>query len=459
MAFPEDTYWAVVEMVNLDTGTSKYYLEIDYPQLDVIELFESKNDEVIQLFTSGDQLPFEQRPVLSRSFAFPLTLQSQDTITVLIKLQKFKSAMRFPMSLHSEQAYNAAHFKSNLLHSIYFGIILLVALTSLSLGLIVGKNTFAIYALYVLVFGFWLFTRLGYSYQFIIPNSPELNQHLLPVCGQLAVMGLILYVRSFFNTREYLPIFHKVMTGVLVFFLLGYVAWAAFPDEFVLYATRLFILRYVLFTTTVVFAFTACIAYRKVEKFRSNMFLLAYSLFLMAILSKIIAEYGLVNEYNMVYDPIMVGFLIEVLVLSSAMGVILKRYISQTQKVKSENDQLQENLDRYEKQSEITQNGYVILTSKASLITMEIIYIQSDDHYLEFNLTSGKKEIDRNSLSKALESLPDYFVQTHRSFIVNLNQVRAAYSEKLVMYNGIEIKLSRKYKQDVHSRLKNTQDT
>ncbi len=448
MSFPEDHYWIALNLTNQDTSATNIFLEIDYPQLDFIEVFEVDSNQSKILYTTGDEFPFDQRPILSRNYIFPLIIQPLDTSTVLLHLRKFKSAMRFPLNLYKEKAYNSSHFKSNLIYSLYFGIILLVALTSIVLGVILRKSTFVIYSLYILSFGLWLFTRLGYSYQFLIPDFPELNQHLLPVCGQLAIMGLILYVRSFFETHKILPIFHRVMNGILVFFVFGYVIWALFPDEFVAYATKLFILRYALFITTIVFAFVSAIAYRNVDKFRSNMFLLAYSLFLTAILSKIIAEYGVINEFKFAYDPIMIGFLIEVSVLTTAMAIILKKSLQKSSDLESrinDNNQ-QEGL-----------NGYIILNSKATINTDEIIFVKSDDHYLEYFLTSGKKEIDRNSLSQVIELLPNHFAQTHRSFIVNLNQVKMAYADKLVMNNGEEIKLSRKFKSQIKRMLSNQQ--
>ncbi len=459
MDHPLDHYWVQFEIENDFNTPADLFLEIAYPQLDFIEVFEIKDDSTSLLFTTGDRFVFEQRPVISNTYVFPLQLNTSTSGKLLIHLEKFKSAMRFPMYLYNDKAYTRAHFKTNLVNSIYFGIILLVAITSLVLSFIVRNATFAIYSLYLLSFGLWLFTRLGYSYQFLIPNLPEVNRHFLPVAGQLAVMALIVYVRSFFNTRVTLPMFHKVMTGVLVFFSLGYVAWALFPDEFVEYATRLFVVRYTLFTTSIAFTFTASIAYRKVEKFRSHMFLLAYSLFLSAILSKIVAEYGVVNEYELRYDPIMVGFLVEVSVLSVAMGVILKRIIHQGKQVQQDNHSLKQTIEKIKVKAKAQQDGYILLNSKATINVSDIVYIKSDDHYLEYVLTSGKKEIDRNSLSQALDRLPAYFLQTHRSFIVNLDHVKAMYADKLVMNDGSEVRMSRKYKPHVHNRLNASQES
>lgn len=47
------------------------------------------------------------------------------------------------------------------------------------------------------------------------------------------------------------------------------------------------------------------------------------------------------------------------------------------------------------------------------------------------------------------ELLPSNFVQTHRSYIVNLNYVKSLKGDRLILINDEEISISRKYKKDV----------
>ncbi len=456
MSFPKDSYWLVFSLANASKEEVNHFLEIDYPQMDFIELFSIKENKLDKIFTTGDNFPFDQRPIYDKNFILPLVLTSEDTTTYLLHLQKFNSTIRFPIYLHSERSFNKEHFSESLKYSLYFGFILLVAFAALVIGFVVKVNTFKIYAFYLLAFALWLFTRLGYSYQFFVSDWPEFNRHLLSAAGQLAIMGLIVYVRSFFNTKTSLPRFHKIMSIVLIFFSMGYVVWIMFPAEFVEYATRLFVVRYTLFSTAIIFAFTAAIYYRKTDRFRANMFLLAYSLFLSAILGKIVADYGVINEQKLWFDPILIGFLVEVIVLSTAMSMILKKTILKTQSISDDNKALKALIETKEN-TEAT--GYIKLNSKAIVPTSTIAFIKSDDHYLEFYLTDGKKEVDRNSLNYLEDTLPDNFIRTHRSYIVNLDEIKLSYSDKIIMNDGEEVKLSRTYKQRFQYLLNGAQHT
>jgi hypothetical protein len=450
MKFPNDSYWITFRLLSSKDTWTNAYLVLDYPQLDYLDLYEVKDLKMNMLFRTGDQLKFHKRPILAPNFVLPLVLRSQDTTRYLLHLQKYKSTMRFPMYLYDEEGYQNYFFSSNLKYSIYFGFILLVSIVAMVLGFIVKNHTFKIYALYVLSFGLWLFTRLGYSYQFLFSDFPEFNRHLLAAVGQLAIMMLIFYVRSFFKTKENLPRFHKIMDVVLIIFLVGAVAWILFPDWYVAFAPKLFIFRYTLFGTTVVFAFVAAVNHHSIDRFRSRMFLLAYSLFLLAILGKILMDYGLFNEVDLLFDPIQLGFLIEVTVLSIAMGVLLKRTLVRKQNLEHEHQLLKE---KVQNQKEVTRSGYLKLNSKAIIPISKISYIKADDHYLEFYLSDGQKEIERNTLSHIAGYLPANFIQTHRSYIINLDKARALYSDRILMKNGDEVKLSRTFGQRFKNQL------
>jgi tetratricopeptide (TPR) repeat protein len=89
----------------------------------------------------------------------------------------------------------------------------------------------------------------------------------------------------------------------------------------------------------------------------------------------------------------------------------------------------------------------MLLKSKAFITLEKLMYIEADGHYLNFYLEDGK-ETDRNSLKNVLEQLPEkHFIQIHRSFVVNLHYIRAIYAEKLMLKNGVELKVSRTFKQ------------
>ena len=109
-----------------------------------------------------------------------------------------------------------------------------------------------------------------------------------------------------------------------------------------------------------------------------------------------------------------------------------------------------------QKEIEKQRTQIIELKSKAVIETQEIVSIKSDGHYLEFSLKSKERpEVDRNQLKNILGVLPDYFVQIHRSYIINLKEVRVKFADKIQMKNGQELPVSRSYKSKLNDAMNN----
>lgn len=88
---------------------------------------------------------------------------------------------------------------------------------------------------------------------------------------------------------------------------------------------------------------------------------------------------------------------------------------------------------------------HIVLKNKTKIYLNELIYIKSDDHYLEI-LTSKKKEYLRGSILEILKELPPNFVQCHRSYIINKNYIQSLNSNEIVLKGDLQVPISRKFK-------------
>lgn len=81
----------------------------------------------------------------------------------------------------------------------------------------------------------------------------------------------------------------------------------------------------------------------------------------------------------------------------------------------------------------------------------DITHVKSDGAYLEI-FTSSKRYVHRASLKHFLEELPEFFMQVHKSFLVNLNKIQKVKSNQ-VLLGEIEIPLGRNYKNHLQERV------
>ena len=110
--------------------------------------------------------------------------------------------------------------------------------------------------------------------------------------------------------------------------------------------------------------------------------------------------------------------------------------------IENENINIREELVNVKK---LVFEDYIMLKNKTKIYLNELIYIKSEDHYLEI-YTQNKKEFLRGTVNEILIQLPPNFLQSHRSYIVNTNFIQGINSSEIILKNLIKLPLTRKYK-------------
>jgi len=82
----------------------------------------------------------------------------------------------------------------------------------------------------------------------------------------------------------------------------------------------------------------------------------------------------------------------------------------------------------------------------------EIEYLQKDGNYMNYYVL-GKKIMSRQSISEALHSLPDSFIQIQKSYIVNFTKIDAINTD-LVIIGTNEIPIGSQYKANLLDKMK-----
>ncbi|TXD51539.1 MULTISPECIES: response regulator [unclassified Polaribacter] len=78
----------------------------------------------------------------------------------------------------------------------------------------------------------------------------------------------------------------------------------------------------------------------------------------------------------------------------------------------------------------------------------DISYIKSDNIYLELHCANHTEYLLRSTLKSFIKKLPDYFIQCHKSYVVNLHGVTAFFNKSLVISDQ-EVPISSQFKNSV----------
>lgn len=199
-------YWILFTVRN-ETEAEDLMLELSYPQLDLTSLSLVEKDSATMMYQTGDSFVFSQRPYLSHNFVFPMSIPKGETKTYLLNADKRNSAVRFPLRLYEEQAFEAKTEKERLYLTVYYVFLLLVVFVATLIGIALKKWVFIWYAVSVFFYALWLFTWQGFSYKYLTSSFPELNRHFLAFCSQMAVVSLLVLIQSYFETKTLMPNF------------------------------------------------------------------------------------------------------------------------------------------------------------------------------------------------------------------------------------------------------------
>ena len=125
------------------------------------------------------------------------------------------------------------------------------------------------------------------------------------------------------------------------------------------------------------------------------------------------------------------------------MFILYKKYYKKSEVLETEQSQTLQKLDELKK---IVIKNHIVLKDKTKIYITDLLYIKSDDHYLNIFLSDGKNHFVRGKLNIITKELPPNFIRCHRSYIVNANFIKQVNSDTIILIDKTQIPLSRSYK-------------
>jgi len=140
------THWYRFELDRAPNAPASWVLTIGMPYLDEVDVWVAQPDGGFKQFQLGDHRPYADRPIKSRLFAVPITIEKPTT--VYLRVHSI-SAINITASVWQPDAFIAAEARTNLYQGVYFGILLIVVVFYLIWGFWLRDIVVASYATYV----------------------------------------------------------------------------------------------------------------------------------------------------------------------------------------------------------------------------------------------------------------------------------------------------------------------
>ncbi len=307
--YTSSAWWLRVDFAATPAGLREWLLEVAFPTLDSVEYFGPAGEHM----SAGDHLPFATRPLAHRNFVFPVRLGEAGADSLWLRIES-EGTVTVPLNLWQAEAFWRESQSAYAVLSMYFGMLLALALYNLLLWFSLRDRNYLTYVLFVAGMTVGQLSLNGLGNEFLWPALPAWG-HLAFVIG-FAAAGLFgaLFTRGFLDTRRNLPRLDGAVVGLAAMFALSMVMALAAPYRL---AAILLSLTGLAFSLVAVLAGLRC--WRAGQPGAAT-FLLAWTLLLVGVAVAGLRNMALLPTTFISSYALQIGSALEVVLLSFALA-------------------------------------------------------------------------------------------------------------------------------------------
>lgn len=199
--YSSSAWWLRLSFSNDTQFPLKRLLSIAYPVLGDVRVYQVGSQSDLRSLQMGHDYPYVQRPVDHRYFVVPVNWLPGETVTLYLRVQS-QSAIQLPVTLWQPETFFSSDATRNILHGIYFGALLVIAIYNLLLFFALGDRNYLYYVGFVISMALLMATLTGYAYRHLWPAATLWNDQaiLVLLASTLGFAGL--FTRRFLRLRE-----------------------------------------------------------------------------------------------------------------------------------------------------------------------------------------------------------------------------------------------------------------
>ncbi len=294
-------------------------LEIRFPSIDSIDVYSPHREAggalVYTATHGGDQAPWAEREIRHRSHVFRLAVP--DTEDAFYLRVASDSVLTVPLYLWRAAAFTDADRDTQMILGGFYGLIVALVIYNLMLFFSLKDRVYLYYVLYTSVFGLFLFSYDGLSFEYLWPESVWWANHAPATTLSLTLMFGAIFARAFLVLPQIAPRADRFIAGAAV--LAGLLAMSAASGLLLEYGTILRLLSLIGASAAIVALY---VSVREVLRgYRpARFFLIAWSGLLVFILLGTLRNYGLAPTNFATIYCLHIGLVLDVLLLSFGLG-------------------------------------------------------------------------------------------------------------------------------------------
>ena len=211
LGYSSDTLWVRAQLDDMPGDRYKWLVEVDNPVIDFVTVYFPNQEGVWDSVEGGFALPFDTRTVKHKNHFFQLPDNQVNGSEFYFQISSNRS-VHFDLNIWSEREFIESGNRYLFWYGIFFGILLVMVISSVLLYSVSKESSIIYYALYILAF---MCFSAGLS-KLLWPNSPMLTDKLLFADTYLLGVILLIFTKKFLDTPKNMPQFN-IWLNVLIF--------------------------------------------------------------------------------------------------------------------------------------------------------------------------------------------------------------------------------------------------
>ena len=219
----KSAYWLRFKVLNPTSENSEWFLDLDYPSMDEIELYIPDEKGGFSIKRAGDLLPFHEREIEHRTFIFPM-LSKPGISTYYMRINN-RGVKKIPLRVWSRNELYRHMHTDNMIYGIFFGILILAFFYNAFVFIKVRQISYLYLSIHILTSILLVLSKEMHGFRYLWPNTIWMTDSAVLFTPLLLILT-ILFTRSFLETAHYTP---KIDKALLIFLALSTIVIGLFP--------------------------------------------------------------------------------------------------------------------------------------------------------------------------------------------------------------------------------------
>jgi hypothetical protein len=154
MDFTQSSYWMKLSLKNDSSTQKSIYIELARPLTNVVNLFVfDTNNDLVNVYQAGDELPFKERPYIHRKFVFPIDIPANTERTFIVQTRSDGEILKLPFRVWDVESFTQFVSSENFFLGMYYGLFVIVIILFSFFGFALRQRLYLFFVSYVFILG------------------------------------------------------------------------------------------------------------------------------------------------------------------------------------------------------------------------------------------------------------------------------------------------------------------